>query len=141
VPARARVVIDTNVFISAILTPRGTARRAVDISLDRFIIALSAETALELEEKLTADKFRSVLSSADVDEFLDSLVQGTEFFVPTVFWERSRDPKDDRFLNLAETVGAAYLVTGDDDLLALESSHGVPGLHIVRPADFLRRVG
>jgi putative PIN family toxin of toxin-antitoxin system len=95
---------------------------------------------LELEEKLSASKFRSILSAAEVEEFLESLVQGVEFFVPTVFRSRSRDPKDDKFLDLAETVGASYLITGDKDLLALAAAHAVPGLKIVQPAEFLGQV-
>lgn len=137
-PARQRVVVDTSVFISALLTPAGTSQRAVERAFDRFIVVSSTDTMIELEEKLSARKFRAILSQVDVEEFLESLMQNVEFFVPTVFQSRSRDPKDDKFLDLAETVGASFLITGDKDLLALAASHGVPGLQIVQPAEFLR---
>jgi putative PIN family toxin of toxin-antitoxin system len=138
-PSRPRVVIDTSVYISAILTPGGTASRTVEFAMARFLVVSSGDAMLELEEKLTSGKFKTVLSSADIEAFLESLVQGVEFFVPTVVRARSRDPKDDKFLDLAETVGAAYLITGDKDLFALADSHGVPGLSIVQPAEFLRQ--
>jgi len=140
VPPRQRVVIDTSVFISALLTPHGTSRRTIDYCFDFLIVAASGDAVLELEEKLDSEKFRSILSPADIEEFLDRLVQRVEFFVPTVFRIRSRDPKDDKFLDLAETVGAAYLITGDKDLLSLHATHGVPGLQILQPAEFLARV-
>ena len=47
-----------------------------------------------------------------------------------------RDPKDDKFLDVALAGGAHALITGDLDLLALHPFHGIP---IVTPAEFLTR--
>jgi predicted nucleic acid-binding protein len=49
-----------------------------------------------------------------------------------------RDPDDDKFLEVAMSGGADWIVTGDADLLAL---HPFEGIAIVTPADFLRLVG
>ena len=49
-----------------------------------------------------------------------------------------RDPKDDKFLELAVSGRADYLVTGDLDLLVLDPFRGV---RILTPADFLAAVG
>ena len=49
----------------------------------------------------------------------------------------SRDPKDDKFLACAVEGEAAYLVSGDEDLLSLKHFQGIS---IVRPADFVRLV-
>jgi putative PIN family toxin of toxin-antitoxin system len=130
-------VIDTSVYISALLSPAGTSRKAVDRAFDRCIVVSSEEAIFELQTKLYSVKFRKVLATEDIEPFLDLLVQRVEFFVRTVFQTRSRDPNDDIFLDLAETVGAAYLITGDKDLLSLADRHGVPGLRIVQPAVFL----
>ena len=46
-----------------------------------------------------------------------------------------RDPKDDRILELAVNGNAAYIVTGDADLLVLNPFRGI---EILRPADFLQ---
>jgi putative PIN family toxin of toxin-antitoxin system len=46
-----------------------------------------------------------------------------------------RDPKDNKFLELALEVNAACIVTGDKDLLVLNPFENIP---IVTPADFLR---
>jgi putative PIN family toxin of toxin-antitoxin system len=45
-----------------------------------------------------------------------------------------RDPKDDKFLSLAVSGGATYIVTGDKDLLALDPFQGI---RILTPSDFL----
>ena len=45
-----------------------------------------------------------------------------------------RDPDDDKFLELAVSGNADYLVSGDDDLLALHPFREIP---ILRPAEFL----
>jgi putative PIN family toxin of toxin-antitoxin system len=49
-----------------------------------------------------------------------------------------RDPKDDKFLELAVHGRADVIVTGDADLLALHPFHGIP---VETPAAFLRRIG
>lgn len=136
---RQRVVVDTSVYISALLTPHGTSRRAIDRAFERYVVAISADALAELEAKLSGDKFRRVLAPPIVEHFLEALVKSAEFFVPTFSRSRSRDPNDDKFLDLAEAIGAAYLITGDKDLLALEPTHGVAGLAILPPAEFLVR--
>jgi putative PIN family toxin of toxin-antitoxin system len=45
-----------------------------------------------------------------------------------------RDPKDDKFLNLASSGKANFIVTGDDDLLILKSYRGI---QILNAKDFL----
>ena len=47
-----------------------------------------------------------------------------------------RDPKDDKFLELALDGQADLLVTGDEDLLALHPWRGIP---ILSPANYLAR--
>ena len=48
-----------------------------------------------------------------------------------------RDPKDDKFLEVAINGGAEWIVTGDNDLLVL---HPFEGVDIVSPADYLARL-
>jgi predicted nucleic acid-binding protein len=49
----------------------------------------------------------------------------------------SRDPKDNKFLALAVSGQADYLITGDEDLLVLKSIGAIP---IVSPAEFLAKI-
>ena len=49
-----------------------------------------------------------------------------------------RDPKDNKFLELAVSGQASHIITGDGDLLALHPFQSIP---IVTPQNFLRQVG
>ena len=69
------------------------------------------------------------------------IIDRVAFHVPLFVERRSRDPSDDMFLDLARTVGAAFLLTGDRDLLDLAPHYARRGLAIVGPADFLAAVG
>jgi len=52
-----RVVIDTNVFISALLNPVGTPRKVINIALSQYTILQSAATYQELESRIIKKKF------------------------------------------------------------------------------------
>ena len=52
-----RVVIDTNVFISALLNPLGTPRKVINIALSQYTILQSAATYQELESRISKKKF------------------------------------------------------------------------------------
>jgi putative PIN family toxin of toxin-antitoxin system len=52
-----RVVIDTNVFISALLNPVGTPRKVINIALSQYTILQSAATYQELESRISKKKF------------------------------------------------------------------------------------
>jgi uncharacterized protein len=56
------------------------------------------------------------------------------WFVPSEHVAACRDPKDDKYLELARAAGAAFIVSGDDDLLVL---HPWRGVSILSPAAYL----
>lgn len=62
---RERVVIDTNVFISGVLKPNGTPRKAINLAIDRFEILQSEETYLELTTRLSKAKFDKYVSELE----------------------------------------------------------------------------
>jgi uncharacterized protein len=55
---------------------------------------------------------------------------------PTIKITACRDPKDDKFLELAKTASADCIITHDKDLLVLNPFEGIP---IFTPPDFLTR--
>lgn len=94
-----KVVLDTNIFISALIH-RGVARTFIFQLLSRNIkIALSNYIIFEVEEVLKRNKFkdREILESTPL-----------------------RDPKDHPILKTAEIGKADYIITGDNDLLSLK---------------------
>jgi uncharacterized protein len=132
--ADRRLVIDTNLWVSRLLVPGGTAARAVDHGLAWGIPLMSEATLTELSEVLARTRFDRYVSRADRQHFL-RLLGGVVRLVPvTQRISACRDPKDDKFLDVALNGEAQLVVTGDRDLLELHPFHGIA---IVSPAEFL----
>ena len=131
-----KLVIDTNLWVSRLLLPGGTAGRAVDHGLNWGIPLVSEATLDELSEVLSRGKFDKYVSREDRQHFL-RLLGGIARVVPvTRQIVACRDPKDDKFLDVALNGEAQLILSGDQDLLELHPFHGV---EILRPADFLER--
>lgn len=131
-----RVVVDTNVLVSAILMPLGNPRRAVDKALDDGVLLFSEATLNELAEVLSRPKFNHYVSAEDRMLFLGTLGSTAEF-VPIVQLVREcRDPRDDKFLEVALNGRAELILTGDADLLGM---HPWRGIGIVSAGGYLKR--
>lgn len=122
-----RVVVDTNVVLSALLFVTGTAARVrTGWQSGRFVPLASAATAQELVRVLAYPKF--ALSAADQEELLADYLPWTHVVQvpdPPPAVPRCRDPFDVVFLHLAVASKARALVSGDRDLLALAGAKGV----------------
>jgi uncharacterized protein len=121
----ARVVIDTNVFVSAIILPLSVPRGAVDKALDQGLLLFSEATMSELADVLFRPKLDHYVSREERQHFLRQLASAAEF-VPIVQLVREcHDPEDDKFLDVALNGRADVIITGDADLLALHPWRGV----------------
>jgi len=129
-----RLVIDTNLWLSRLLTPGGTAARAVDHGLAWGLALMSEATLQELAEVLARDKFDPYVSRADRQQFLKIIGGLVRMVRVTRHVQACRDPRDDKFLDVARSGEAQIILTGDQDLLALHPFHDVA---ILRPGDFL----
>jgi putative PIN family toxin of toxin-antitoxin system len=129
-----RAVIDTSVLVSAALLPLSVPRRALDLAVDSGRLLLSEATLAELDEVLRRQKFDKYVSEQTRLEFLLSLVNVAEVVPVTSRIAECRDPKDNKFLELASSGRASHIVSGDADLLVL---HSFQGIAIVSPVDFL----
>lgn len=135
----ARLVLDTNVLLSALLfhTGRLSWLRGAWRS-DRVRPLASRETTLELIRVLAYPKF--ALSAEERRDLLDDYLPFCETVVvsdPPPGVPECRDPGDRPFLELALAGRADALVTGDADLLALADTFAVP---VVSPAALRRRM-
>ena len=136
-----RVVLDTNCLVSALIFSRGKAGQLRAAWQRGDIIPLVCrETITELIRVLGYPKFK--LDHEDIESLLADILPWTE----TVEMNTSRDTieslrdKDDAvFIRLAQTTGAAFLVSGDKHLLELRDTF--PEVHIVPLAEFMERVG
>jgi putative PIN family toxin of toxin-antitoxin system len=129
-----RVVVDTNVFISAALKDKSLPSIAVHLVAQRAILLKSSATEAQLFDVLARPYFATLVAPSTVDWFR-KLLAGAEA-VPII--ERiaaCRDPTDDKFLELAINGKADIIVTGDADLLVL---HPFRGIQIVPPMIFVQ---
>ncbi len=134
-----RCVVDTNVLISAALSPRGTSNRVVTYVIEHGELLASAETFAELSSRLrTREKFRKYLSPEQIEGYLQRIRVASHFAEVTAEVQVCRDPDDDAFVALALSAGADYLITGN---LRDFPTSPFRGLRILAPADFLERVG
>ena len=130
------MVVDTNVFVSAIVLPLSVPRKAVDKALHQGVLLFSKATMTELAEVLSRPKF-DPYSDIEYRLLFLSQLRSTAEFVPIVQLARGcRDPRDDKFLEVALNGRADLIITGDADLLEM---HAWREIAILSPKDYLER--
>lgn len=138
-PTPPRVVLDTNLVLSALVFSGGSLvalRRGWQSR--RFTPLVSKATAGELIRVLAYPKFR--LSNEEREDLLSDYLPFCESIQvpnPPPQTPPCRDPFDMPFLELALAGSAEFLVTGDQDLLSLASEFRCP---IVRADSFLTQL-
>ena len=115
-----RAVLDPNILISALLSPRGAPGQILIRWLaGEFELVVSEALLAELERALRYPRLRAYISSDEAAEFVSLLADTAALAVdPAVAAARSADPGDDYLLALAESE-RALLVSGDRHLLVL----------------------
>lgn len=132
-----RVVIDTNVLISAALDEESVPARARNHAVRHGLLIATEQTFAELVGRLLSAKFDRYVSRAARELLLHRLQPITEIVTVVRAIRVRRDPRDDMFLEAAVNGGANVILTGDKDLLAL---HPFAGIAILTPADYLASV-
>lgn len=133
-----RVVLDTNVWISAALSASGTAARVVRWVLLERRPVFSQHTFAELDSRLWKPKFDRYLSIEQRQRILHDLDAIADWVtIPDALMAQrwSRDSDDDAFIRTALAAQVPLLVTGDADLLEVPA---INGLRILTPAQALR---
>ena len=137
-----RVVVDTNVLVSAAISHRGLPRRVLEAwEHSSFQLLMVDETLAEVTDVLQRDAIRQKYHLADeqIARLVHDLTVATERVIPHEPPPvSSRDPKDDPLLAVALSGHASYLITGADDLLVLDGEPALGTLRIVTVRDFLR---
>ena len=131
-----RVVPDTNMVVSAMLLPQSRPRQALEYVRRHGTVLASTDTLSELREVIRRPRFDRYLLEGQRREFMYDLEQDSELIPITHSVTACRDPKDDKFLELAISGNATHIITGDDDLLDLHPFRNIP---ILTPAVFLER--
>ena len=111
--ARERIVFDTNVLISGALSTTSTPERALEIAVAKGDLLASTETLRELTEQLLSPKFDACVSREQREALLLHLAPLVEIVTILQTFHASRDPKDDKFLDVAVNGRADVIVAGD----------------------------
>lgn len=137
-----RVVLDTNVFVSALLVPDSPPARILELALQgslRLIIspAILKEIGSVFQyPRLKKSMKKHRLTEEEVaDAILKILKVATLTPGEKVVRGASPDPQDDIILSCAVEGQAEFIVSGDQDLIKLEAYEGIK---IVTPAGFLK---
>jgi putative PIN family toxin of toxin-antitoxin system len=136
-----RAVIDTNVLISAALSPGGTAAAVTRWFIRHGRLIFSSETFAELESRLMRSKFDRYVTRAIRLDVLRDLGAVAEWVEVRNRGSYSRDSDDDKFIDTARAGGAQILVSGDADLTDLKSVAGLPILTPRQCLDWLESLG
>ena len=116
-----RLILDTNILLSALLSPLGAPAKLLDAwERNVFTLAACEELIAELRDVAGRPFFRARLR-ASTAELLAAGIRDFSFFCPDVpSGPIAPDPKDSYLLALAEASEAEFLVTGDKELLSLK---------------------
>jgi uncharacterized protein len=131
-----RIIIDTNILLSAPINPHGLPAQLIDAWRGaRYQLITSQDQLLELGEVARRPALRKYIVPAHVGRFMNDLRELAEVIVRLPHVDRSPEPGDNFLLAMAAASNAQYLVSGDKrDVLALKS-HGPT--HIVTTRQML----
>jgi uncharacterized protein len=132
-----RVVVDTNVLISAALKADSAPRYAVRWVQRQGILLKSLATEDELRRTLAKPRLAPLFHDLEFAAQLTALVAGAELVSIVSEIHACRDPDDDKFLALAVDGQADVIVSGDGALLKLNPFQDIP---IIPPSTFVRGV-
>ncbi|MBL1208874.1 MAG: putative toxin-antitoxin system toxin component, PIN family [Geminocystis sp. GBBB08] len=130
-----RIVIDTNVIVSALIFSQSTTMQVFREAKEKGVLLISSEILSELIDVLSRQKFDRYLSRDIREDFLAGLSVEAEIIEITEKIEICRDSNDNKFLELAVNGNATHIITGDKDLLELHPFQGIP---ILTPRQFLQ---
>lgn len=132
-----RVVVDTNVLISAVLG-RGKPRTLVLELFEGHVILSSAEMLAEFTDVIERQKFRHIRRS-HIQGLLTLLINYSNVVKPleSFYGTIPEDPDDDIVLSVAFAGKAEYIVTGDPHLLRLGEFKRIK---IIRVSDMLNQI-
>ena len=128
-----RLVIDTNVLVSAILSPVSISAKVLNWGEDNGVILYSTTTLTEVLSVLGRSKFSKYIDHDDIDG-LSIRIKTVWLFVEILNQvQLCRDPKDDKFIDLALNGEASHLISGDKDLLVLNP---IKNTSVISPRTF-----
>lgn len=133
-----RVVLDTNIMISSILSPQGISAKILDLAKQmRFEILASEAILQEYEAALNYSdvKKRHGYTSTEITALVEGFYEFAAVVVPSEKLDIIDDPDDNKFLECAIEGNGEIIITRDPDLLSIGAYKEV---QILTPTAFLR---
>jgi len=132
----ARIVVDANVLVSRLILPESIRAKALARTESNARLLISEATTYELADALSRAKFDGYVSLEARKGFIERLTQIADM-VPIIQVVRDcRDPKDNKFLEVALNGSADLIIAGDRGLLAMNPRRGIA---IRSPPDYFHR--
>ena len=134
-----RVILDTNVIVSAFLKPASNPALILSLFLEDYLtLCLCEEIWTEYREVLQRQKFQQ-LDYESIKKFFSIIRAKALWVVPRVSVNILKsDPEDNKFLACALEAQADYLITGNIRHFPLKKFHGA---QIINPKDFIELIG
>jgi len=134
------IVIDTNVFISALRSKRGASHRLLmEIGEGLFDINISVPLILEYEGAAKRLIGEIKLTSGDIDDIIDYICSVAKHWKVFYLWRPFlRDPKDDMVLELAVASKSNFIITYNKRDFKGSEDFGIKAL---TPKEFLKKIG
>jgi len=132
----SRIVLDCNVFVSALLSPRGSPAQILDQWADGdFDLVVSPLLLAELETVLSRPKFHASIDRVHIDALLTGLIEDAVLVGdPPLRPGLTPDPGDDYLVALAREADAQCIVSGDVHLTQLVD----PSPPVLTPREFVQ---
>ena len=110
-----RIVLDTNILVSALIGNSYPKQILFEYVLEnKFVICVSEVILDEYKDVLNRPKFNKFPNFVEkANNLLDSIEKIAEYYQPTITIDRISDDADNRFLELALTANAQYIITGN----------------------------
>lgn len=132
-----RVVLDTNVVISAAIATDGNPAMIFEmLILEEIKNFTTQEIIEEIREVLQRPKITKRLNLLEQEFIMNTFEECSEKIKPGVNFDQIKeDPDDNKFLDCAVSASADYIISGDTHLLNLQTFRGIK---IVSPAEFIK---
>ena len=129
------VVVDTNVLVSALITPNSPPRILLTkIASGEIGLVVSSRLLLEIVSVFSRPKLRLLIPESKISDLVSLVHQAARIVKPAVKVHACRDPKDNVVLESALAGKVRFIITGDQDLLVLSPFREI---HLLTPGDFL----
>lgn len=134
-----RVVLDTNVLVSAVILPHSAVGPILShLRNGAYTLLYSESTLNEIVDVLNRPRIsrKYGVTAKEIQTIVALILLRGEAVTPAELIVACRDPKDDQFLTVAVNGRADVMVSGDQDLLVLHPFRSIP---IVPPRVFLQQ--